>query len=60
MKNHYYHDVLIIGSGATGLTVAINVSLKNLSKKAILIRQYYSLRIYLNQTIVFLIPQAIH
>jgi len=26
MKNHYYHDVLIIGSGAAGLTLALNLA----------------------------------
>jgi L-aspartate oxidase len=26
MKNHYYHDVLIIGSGAAGLTLALSLS----------------------------------
>ena len=26
MINHYYHDVLIVGSGAAGLTLAINLS----------------------------------
>ena len=26
MNNHYYHDVLIVGSGAAGLTLAINLS----------------------------------
>lgn len=26
MKNHYYYDVLIIGSGAAGLTAAINLA----------------------------------
>ncbi|HBC71619.1 MAG TPA: hypothetical protein DCZ38_02405, partial [Coxiellaceae bacterium] len=26
MKNHHYYDVLIIGSGASGLTLALNLA----------------------------------